>query len=71
MLDDCCWNLSEEVSIASYKCISYKKKFETWLESFIFSHFFCVIARSYFHTSFLQLFFNFLCLLQCEKVILN
>jgi hypothetical protein len=29
MLDDCCWNLSEEVSIASYKCISYKKKFET------------------------------------------
>jgi hypothetical protein len=28
MLADCCWNLSEEVSIASYKCMSYKKKFE-------------------------------------------
>jgi len=29
MLADYCWNLSEEVSIASYKCMSYKKMFET------------------------------------------
>jgi hypothetical protein len=32
MLADCCWILNEEVSVASYKWMSYKKKFETWLQ---------------------------------------
>ena len=32
MLADYCWNLNEEVSVASYKWMSYKKKFETWLQ---------------------------------------
>ena len=37
----------------------------------LFSHFCCVMAKSYFHTAFLPLFLNFLWSFQHEKVILK
>ena len=56
-LADCCWNLTEEVSIARYKRMSFKKKFfHVTKIKHLFSHFCCVTARRYFQTTFLPLF---------------
>ena len=59
MYAEYCWNLTEDVSIASYKRMSYKKKVLNVSKiKHVFSHFYCVTAWSYFHTSFLPLFLS-------------
>jgi hypothetical protein len=65
-----CWNLTEDVLIASYKRMSYKKTFKIWANWNIF-HIFFVIAWGYFHIAFLPTFLNFLCSFQHEKMFLN
>ena len=40
MTADYCWKLTEEASIVCYKRMSYRKKFEMWVKSDIYFHFF-------------------------------
>ena len=53
-----CWNLIEEVSVASYKRMSYRKVLNVGKIKYVLSHFCCVTALSYFDTAFLPLFLN-------------